>query len=402
MLREQREIGTGSRIPQTNAAQSGTYGSCNALALRYHQTDLTRDDMLRTAGKLAPLTTLLALGCLSDELGISPGPAPNLQCTIPTSKLFDGGVGRDGIPALDQPAVEQIASADFNDLTRVLGVVINGEARAYPMPILWWHEIVNDVVGGEPIVVSYCPLTGSGLAFDRVVNGSTRSFGVSGLLFENNLIMFDRQTESLWNQLLLGSQCGPDRGADLQRIPVLETTIGHWRFLYPSSSIVRRDTGHDKPYGAYPYGNYDLRDNGTTLFPSSPWNRERAPKELVLGIHEGAESAAYPLEVLEEMGDVVAMNDSVGGRPVLVTYHDASSTAVGYDRRVNGQLLTFAVSDSAAFRLTDAETGSLWNPRGEAIGGPLQGSRLTQLEDAYTLFWFAWSVFHPDTRIAAP
>ncbi len=359
--------------------------------------------MSPTARRLAPLAAIFMFGCLSDELGVTPAPTSNLQCTIPTTSLFDGGVGRDGIPALTQPDVEQIGNADFNDLTRVLGVVINDVARAYPMPILWWHEIVNDVVGGVPILVSYCPLTGSGLVFDPVVKGQTRNFGVSGLLFENNLMMFDRETESFWNQLLLGSQCGPDRGTDLNRIPVIETTIGRWRFLYPSSTIVKRDTGFDRPYGAYPYGNYDVEDNGTTLFPSSPWNRERPPKELVLGIHDGGtESVAYPFGVLKEMGDVVAVNDSVGIRPVLVTYHDESATAAGFDRRVDGQLLTFAVSDSAAALLTDAETGSTWSPRGEAFAGPLAGKRLTKLEDAYTLFWFSWSVFYPETRIAAP
>ena len=163
------------------------------------------------------------------------------ECTIPTSAIFSGA-GRDRIPALTQPEALGPDASGIADGERVLGVVVNGEARAYPLFILWLHEIVNDTLGGDDVLISYCPLTGSGIAFDPVIDGQPRNFGVSGLLFENNLIMFDRQTESLWNQLLLGSQCGPDRGKNLQLIPIVETTLGHWREIHPQTTVVTENS----------------------------------------------------------------------------------------------------------------------------------------------------------------
>jgi hypothetical protein len=287
----------------------------------------------------------------------------------------------------------------MDDTMRVLGVEINEQARAYPLFILWWHELVNDDVGGVPVIVSYCPLTGSGLAFDANVGGEARSFGVSGILFENNLIMFDEETESLWNQLLLGAACGPDRGTSLTRIPIVETTWGHWRLLHPQTTVLDTVTGFNREYGEYPYDDYAAANNPTTLFPSSPWSSARPPKELVLGIREGSSAMAYPFGTLAERGDAVAVNDVVGSRPILVTYADAHRASRAFDRRANGQTLTFSVADSMAFVLTDAETGSTWNALGEATDGPLVGSQLEPVADAWTLFWFSWSVFHPDTDL---
>jgi hypothetical protein len=344
----------------------------------------------------------LNLACVDVESS-EPDPKnpPDLQCSLPTSAIFDGGPGPDGIPALEYPEIAGGPAAEFviRADDRVLGLEINGAARAYPLRIMWWHELVNDTLGGEDVLVSYCPLTGSGLAFDPEVNGQIRNFGVSGLLYENNLMMFDRDTRSLWNQLLLGSQCGPERGAELTRLPIVETTWGAWRSLHPQTTIVTLNTGYSRDYDRYPYGTYDQPNNATTFFPSSTWDRSRPPKELVLGVHEGAASAAYPLEALASLGSAVAHNDTVGGRPILVTYVGAHRTMRGFDRTVNGQPFTFVVADSGGFVLRDVETGSLWDARGVAVAGPLQGAALERLADAYTLFWFSWSVFHPSTRL---
>jgi hypothetical protein len=328
-------------------------------------------------------------------------PPPRLECTIPQSDFYDGGPGPDGIPALDFPEVarDEAAWQALQDTDRVLGITVDGEARAYPLAILWWHEMVNDTLGGRNILVSYCPLTGSGLAFDPIFDGELKIFGVSGLLYENNLIMFDRQTRSLWNQLLLGSQCGPDRGKALPRIPIIETTWSHWRALHPNTTVVTRNTGWERNYDEYPYGDYDREANDRTLFPSSPWDESRPPKELVLGVHDDGDAAAYPFGMLAEAGPAAAINDQVGTRPIFVTYVDLHRTARAFDRRVNGTTLTFSLSGSGGLLFEDAETGSRWNARGEATAGPLAGERLEPVADAYTLFWFAWSVFHPETRL---
>ncbi len=351
---------------------------------------------------LATATTLLS-GCGGAN---NPDPTRTFDlelCSIPSGLLFFGGVVRDGIPALVDPITEPGGNAQFIDNTaRVLGVVVDGQARAYPMAIMWWHEVANDILGDSAVLVTYCPLTGSGIAFDPVIDGRLRDFGVSGLLFENNLMMFDRQNESLWNQMLLGSQCGPDRGRELTRLPIVETTWGMWKRMHPTTDIISPDTlQFDLPYGRYPYGNYADPNNPLTQFPGSAYSNARPPKELVLGVHEGPSAKAYPFGSLAEQGEVVALNDSVGDRLILVMYVDAERTALAFDRRVNGQELTFSVEDPLAFTLVDAETGTIWGPAGEAISGPLagQGARLSPLADAYVVFWFAWSVYYPHTEL---
>ena len=339
----------------------------------------------------------LATGCSG---ATDPDSGLSLECIIPTDQIFAGGPGRDGIPALDLPFLTDVAGAFFMaDEHRVLGVEIDGVARAYPLIVMWWHEIVNDTIAGANVVVSYCPLTGSGLAFDAFVDGAFRVFGVSGLLFENNLMMFDRQTESIWNQLLMGAQCGPESGKLLTRLPVVETTWKQWRTAHPQTTVLTLDTGFDRAYGAYPYGDYNLLDNAATFFPSSTFSDARPPKELVLGIREGNAAVAYPFGVLADKGDAVAVNDQVGGRSVLVTYLFSQATDRAFDRNVAGQTLSFTVASENPFTLTDNETGSTWDWSGGAIAGPLQGERLTPLEDAWTMFWFAWSVFYPETQI---
>ncbi len=351
------------------------------------------------------LAVLAAAGLAACAQDATVGPrAPELECTIPTSRIFSGGPGRDGIPALTFPDVESAGTATFmHDTMRVIAVERNGAARAYPLFILWWHEIVNDTLGGQPIVVSYCPLTGSGLGFDPVLNGVRHRFGVSGLLYENNLIMFDRETESLWNQLLLGAQCGPATGTELPRIPVVETTWAQWKALHAAPTVVSPNTGHVRPYGEYPYRDYADPSNPVTLFPSSPWSRERPPKELVLGIREPDGSAvAYPFGLLAQAGASVAVNDRVGGRPIVVMWLGRERTAWAFDRRVGQPELEFDLTDAVPFTLMDRQTGSTWNARGEATAGPLAGARLTPVADAYTLFWFAWSVYYPETRLFAP
>lgn len=352
--------------------------------------------------RISALPVLLA-GGLSSCFGTAQK-GFDLDCSIPSSQLYSGQVP-DGIPALTHPRLLSAADAPpaYNDSDRVLGVVINGAARAYPLLILWWHEIVNDTLGGEPVLVTYCPLTGSGLAFDPRIRGRARNFGVSGLLYENNLVMFDRLsgggTESLWNQLLMGAQRGAEKGTELKRVSVVETTWGRWRELYPQTSVLSTATGHIRDYGAYPYGNYDDPNNPWLLFPSSPWNRARPPKELVLGVRANSAAAAYPFGVLDTTSLSAAVNDTLGGRPILVTFHHPSRTARAYFRELEGQVLEFEVADPGNFTLRDRQTSSTWNELRAATAGPLSGKRLNPVTDSWTMFWFAWSIFYPETRI---
>ena len=337
---------------------------------------------------------LTACGGVSNE----PVEPITLVCSIPTDELF-AAAARDAIPALTNPEVTGSLASFMEDDDRVLGVVVNGESRAYPFGILWWHEIVNDTLGGENILVTYCPLTGSGIAFDPRVGGLLRNFIVSGLLFRTNLTMLDREKESLWNQMLLGSQCGVDRGAVLTRIPIVESDWVTWKTDHPNTTVMTPNTGvAGRSYFSYPYGGYaDLNNNFVDFLPAGvTWSNELRTKELVLGVFVGSTAVAYPLAAMAAQGGAVAVNDVVASFPVVVTYRSAGNLAVAFDRRVSGQTLTFNVTGSAPFTMVDAETGSEWNSAGEATSGPLSGQRLEQVDDAYVAFWFAWSIYYPD------
>ncbi len=325
----------------------------------------------------------------------------DLDCSIPTFEMFSAA-SRDAIPAITMPEVVGANASFIQPDDRVLGVVVNGAARAYPFGILWWHEVVNDTLGGENILVTYCPLTGSGLAFDPLVNGQLRSFGVSGLLWRTNLIMIDRENESLWNQMLLGSQCGIDRGAVLNRFPIVETDWATWTQDYPGPTVMSPNTGFaTRPYFEYPYGGYARPSNDFVDFlaPGMTWSRHLLTKELVLGVFNGSTATAYPLRAFAAQGNAVVANDVVSSTQIVVTYRSEGNVAIAFERAVNGQTLTFDVTGETPFIMVDAETGTEWNSRGEGIAGPLSGQQLAPVEDAFVAFWFAWSMYYPDIEV---
>ncbi|MCZ6915862.1 MAG: DUF3179 domain-containing protein [Gemmatimonadetes bacterium] len=358
---------------------------------------------MRSSLTLAATASTLFLAACGDGGTTEPPPGEELVCTIPTNQIF-AALARDAIPSLTTPEFTTVANAGFLfGEDRVLGVEINGEARAYPFGIMWWHEIVNDTLGGENILVTYCPLTGTGIAFNPNAGGILRSFGVSGLLFQTNLFMFDRESNSLWNQMLLGSQCGPDRGTDLPRIPIVETTWEDWSNRYPNTTVLTTNTGFgNRPYFEYPYGNYADENNPSVDFlaPGTTWSSALLPKELVLGVLDGNSATAYPLNGLADSAVSYVVNDVVGSTPVLVLSRAQWNTARAFDRRVNSQTLTFTLTNNPGpVTMVDAETSSEWDQEGKAISGPLAGQQLAPIEDSYTAFWFAWSIYYPNSKI---
>ncbi len=337
------------------------------------------------------------------------------QCLVPESRLISGGPGKDGIPALTTPQVVSAEEGDSflfsSDL--VLGVVVNGEARAYPHAVLWWHEIVNDTLGGKPIAVSYCPLTGSGLVYDPVIGDQTLNFGTSGLLFDNNLVMFDRQTDTLWSQMMRIGICGPLIETEPTFYPVVQSTWAGWKGLYPATTVVSFSTGFSRNYDRYPYGSYDQVDDTQILFPHSFIDTRLPRKELVLGIASEGLARAYPMSTLSSLGSKVAVNDVVNGRPVLVVYDRDSAMALPFERKLTdptipegpegtgGLVLSFDVVGEGVFpfELRDRETGTLWSLTGLALDGPLTGSQLQPIATSYVAMWFAWASFNSGTEI---
>jgi hypothetical protein len=336
-------------------------------------------------------------------LALSPVPALAQTCLVPDDQIVSGGPGKDGIPALTRPAVVSATQADgfLEPDSLVLGVAIGGEARAYPHNVLWWHEIVNDVLGATPITVSYCPLTGSGMVYDPVIAGTAREFGVSGLLFDNNLILYDRsQQETLWSQMRVQGICGALAGETPRLLPVVQATWAAWKAQHPETTVVSFDTGFRRNYDVYPYGTYDQISDRGLLFPHSFIDERRPMKEVVLGIeHEGV-SRAYPHGLL---GVRTAVNDEVAGLAVLVVFDAAAQMGIAFERSVGEQILTFDVESGTGFpfSLRDAETGTLWDLGGAAVEGPLSGSRLEPIA-TYSAMWFAWASFNRGTEIYAP
>jgi hypothetical protein len=355
-----------------------------------------------SAGLLGTGASLLVLaGCGDDgRTPLGAGANDPLSCSIPTSEIFNGGPGKDGIPALTDPETARYGEPGTEylvDRDRVVGLVLEDRVIAIPLNIFWWHEIVNLDAGDGSVAVTHCPLTGSSMAFDRAVVGGA-GFGVSGLLYQNNLILYDRNTrESLWPQMLRGARCGDLTGTKLAMVPVIEMTWGGWRALHPDTEVVTSNTAYDRSYWIYPYGNYDQPDNPNTLFPMGTLDRRRPPKERVLGIPDDAGGGvAVPFGSLAERGPVAAVETTGAGEPVVVFWNESLGGAMAYRPHAEGMSLTFAVEED---RIVDTETGSVWGVHGVAVEGPLAGRQIEPVPEAYVAFWFAWAAFHPETLL---
>jgi hypothetical protein len=334
------------------------------------------------------------------------------KSTIDLSELIRG-IGasdpRDVITPLDEPAFESVDAASewLEGREPVALLELGGEARAYPLRILTWHEIVNDQVAGVPVAITYCPLCNSAVGFDRRVAGETLRFGVSGLLRKSDLVMWDRQTESLWQQINGEAIVGELAGTQLELIPTPIIAWEDFRESFPGGKVLSRDTGFSRAYGTNPYAGYDSSPS-PFLFVGELDDRYPA-MERVVGVTVGGANKAYPFSILEGEG---AVNDTVGGEPIAVLWGapDTASaldardipegrgvgTGVAYLRTVDGQVLTFQPAGEDAFR--DQETGSTWDLLGSATAGPLQGKRLTPAAHTNHL-WFAWAAFNADAPV---
>jgi len=313
----------------------------------------------------------------------------NIPAIVPASKIVYV-LPRDAIPSIDNPRFVKAAEADFlhnHDL--VIGVKHNGIARAYPHKILVWHEIVNDVIADTLVAITYCPLCQTALAFIRVVEGRTVQFGVSGMLFNSDLVMYDRWSNTLWSQVWGKGLVGRFAGKELQRIPVDLMRWEDWLRLYPQGEVLSTETGFSRAYGSDPYRGYYTSPE--IWFPVDNEDRRLAPKEPVWGVVAGGFSKAFPETLLREK---VVLNDEVGGLK-LVAFQPYYRGARFFERVVDGRLLTFRFHQG---RLLDLETGSEWSFDGLAVAGPLKGSQLTRVP-AVPAFWFAWAAFYPDTQL---
>jgi hypothetical protein len=343
---------------------------------------------------------LLVVGCdfgsnVGDDSNGNNDEAFNTSnCTIPTSDLQSGCSGADCIPSIDgiTPGDERLVDANnvsgLADTSRVIGVLVGEQALAVPHSILWTHEIVNvDDWGGHTFAVTYCPLTGSSLAFDRSTIGGAE-LGVSGLLFRNNLVMYDRRDEeSLWPQMSREANCGGSVGSQLDMIPVVEMRWPEWKSLHPGTKVISDGEGFDR---TYPYGNYEAL-NDLPFTPVS-YDDSRPPKERVLGIPNGSDGGmALPFRALDEGHPVRVVTVTAGATEKTVFWSREAESAMAFE--------TSAAFSVRGGRIVDGESGSTWSVEGVATGGPREGDRLEPADEAYVAFWFAWTVFQPETRL---
>jgi len=366
---------------------------------------------MRTRARTLFLILLGVVLLFSGPLGAVELKTNRAKALVSLNEIIPGGPPPDGIPAIDRPKFVTPREADawLNPKEPVLAVEVNGEARAYPLQILMWHEIVNDAVGGRPVSVTYCPLCNSGIVFDRQVGERLLDFGTSGMLYKSDLVMYDRQTHSLWAQMEGRAIVGDLAGTKLSWLPANTMAYGDWKALFPGGKVLSRETGHRRQYGRNPYEGYDEPNLHPFLFFDQV-DRRLPPKERVVGIVIGNEAKAYPFSLLAR-GRV--LTDTFNGQPLVVFYRpgtlsaldqsviaqarEVGATAV-FNPLLEGKPLTFEATERG-FR--DKETGSLWSLLGRAYQGPLAGKALSPIIHV-DAFWFAWAAFQPKTQIYHP
>ena len=275
---------------------------------------------------------------------------------VAADDVLPGGPPRDGIPAIDRPRFVSAAAVDFlarND--RVLGLVLNGVKKAYPISIMNWHEIVNDRIGNELVAVTYCPLCGTGMAFLAVVAGTPLTFGVSGLLYNSDMLLYDRQTQSLWSQIAAQAISGTHKGQRLVAIPMSHTTWSDWQQRHPDTLVLSQDTGFSRDYHRSPYTGYET--SRKLFFPVKFRAQGYHPKERVLGLEINGRYKAYPFtELVKSTG---AVRDHVAGKNIEIRFDAEHQTAMAVDE--TGKELATVIA-----------------------------------------YWFAWYGFHPETDVYHP
>jgi hypothetical protein len=320
------------------------------------------------------------------------------------------GAAKDAIPAITEPQFLPVSGTTFlKDVEPVVAFEINGDARAYPIQILIWHEIVNDLVGGEPVLITFCPLCNTAIAFDRRVDSKVLDFGVSGFLRNSDLIMFDRATETWWQQITGEGIVGFYTGARLDLLPSSIVSWADFRSAFPDGLVLSRDTGYSRPYGENPYVGYDDINSSPFLFRGNTDGRLQAV-ERVLTLEVDGETAAYAFSHLDRVN---AVHDQVGGTAIVISFKRGTSSpldrsaiaesrdigsAAAFIPEVGGRRLTFSGKGSA---VVDNETGSTWDIFGRATAGPLKGHSLQPVLSG-NHFWFAWAAFKPETRVWQP
>jgi hypothetical protein len=327
--------------------------------------------------------------------GSNPPSGQSRDWLVPVDEIRDGGPGKDGIPSIDNPIFldpSDLGTSLIKDEDLVVGVIRGDAIRAYPHYILDYHEIVNDKLNEEALTLNYCPLTGTAFGWSSTSDNSFSTFGVSGLLYNANLILYDRLTDSHWSQLKLQCINGSQIGEEPILIPVVETTWKMWRTMFPNSKLMSHETGFARDYSVYPYGPYKT-NHEYFVFRAIPENRALPNKLRVHAIIEEEQSKVYRFESFDN-GRVV--RDSFMGKELLIVGNE--DLIVSFILEPDDLSLEFSYAfEDGEILFTDQE-GNQWNAFGKAIEGPRKGNVLKSSVSVVS-YWFAIAAFYPDPAI---
>jgi len=302
---------------------------------------------------------------------------------IHPSKILSGGPPKDGIPSIDIPKFIFLdeANRQLDDDDLVLGLYYEGVAKAYPHNILNWHEIVNDKINGERILVTYCPLCRTGIAFKPLVNGQEVEFGTSGKLYNSELVMYDRLTDSYWSQTPGKAIIGPATGQVLEKVPLDTVRWKDWKLAHPDTLVLRKETGFARDYSKNPYEGYGNSER--LYFPTENSDDRLHPKKLVFGVEIKGISKAYP-ETDVKRDKII--NDVVGV-PIIVLWDNSLNTVKIFERTLDEEVLEFSIKDD---KIID-KNGKEWTVKE-------MNSKL-KIVDTFGHFWFSWASFYPETKL---
>ncbi len=365
---------------------------------------------MRTISIILAATIFALSSCSEDDMTESTGMSNNSESPdentdektddngwlIPFAEVRDGGPGKDGIPSIDNPKFINAGDADYlNDNDLVLGFIDGDEVRAYPHKILDWHEIVNDDTPSHSLAVIYCPLTGTGIGWDRNIDGKKTTFGVSGLLYNSNIIPYDRATDSNWSQLLLKSVNGSLMGTHPTIHNLVETSWKTWKAMFPNSKVLSLSTGYNRNYQNYPYGSY--KTDEYILFPVSNTDSRLHKKERVLAVIENDKAVAFRFDRLEENDHLITA--MVNDKTLVVTGDKQANFMIAFDSKLpDGTVLDFQHINNQLPNLLSDNEGNTWDISGRAIDGPRKGEELSPVPQMMG-YWFAFAAFYPELEL---
>lgn len=323
----------------------------------------------------------------------------NTDWRLPKDEIIDGGPGKDGIPALEDPKLVSSSNAEASYLFEnelVMGIISEDQVHAYPHNVLDWHEIINTTVGDLFVSITYCPLTGTGTAWDRKIEDEVTTFGVSGLLYNSNLIPYDRLSNSNWSQMLLQGVQGKLADKRVKTYNVIETTWKTWKNMYPNTVVVSEVVGLGRNYNLYPYRDYKTSD--FILFPVNNEDDRLHPKERVLGITYDTQGTVYRFESVQGGG---LIHDQFEGKDIMVIGNDTENYLVSYYKEdVDGNPIDVEfeyVANELPVILKD-NLGNYWDIFGKVVEGPNLGLTLKPT-GGFIGYWFSWAAFFPDIKI---